>query len=93
MLRTWRLRPSWITIDSMRLGAPAPLSITLVSLTSAGAVRRPSIDDAPRQALELVLVGHAEHAHLVLALDAVARMRELRREIAVARQESSPSDS
>ena len=57
------------------------------SLTSAGAVRRPSITTPAREPIEIVLVGHAEDARLVDARDAVARMRQPRREVAVVGQQ------
>ena len=56
-------------------------------MTSAGSVRRPSITMPRRSRVEIVVVGHAEHARLVDALDAVAWMGQLRRQIAVVGQE------
>ena len=40
-----------------------------------------------REPVEIVRVGHAEHARLVDARDAVARMRQPRREVAVVGQQ------
>ena len=44
-------------------------------------------DDAFREAVEVVIVGHAQDFDLIFAFDLVARVREARGEIAVAGQE------
>ena len=46
--------------------------------------------DAAAQALDGLVIGHRLHVRLVGALHAVARMRQLRREIAVVGQEQQP---
>jgi hypothetical protein len=46
--------------------------------------------DASAKALERALVRHAADADLIFASDAVPRMRQPRRELAVARQQQQP---
>ena len=51
----------------------------------------PAVDhDATREALEAVPIGNAADLDVILALDFVARMRETRGEITVARQQQQP---
>ena len=58
--------------------------------TSAGSVRRPSSGMPARSRSSASLVRHAGDARLVGALDAVARMRQPRREVAVVGQQQQP---
>ena len=87
MFRTWRLRPSRSVITSVALVASRFIGS---SATSAGA-HPPAVDHHPAlQPIEIVRVGDAEHLRLVHARDAVARMRQPRREVAVVHQQQQP---
>ena len=56
--------------------------------TQIGRRRAASLEPhAPAQAIDRAIVGHASHAHFVLALDAVSRMRQPRGEVSVVRDE------
>ena len=47
-------------------------------------------DDAARQAPQIVVVGHPEHARFVHARDAVARVRQAGGQVAVVGQQQQP---
>jgi len=56
-----------------------------------GGQRPTAVDDeAAGEALERVPIGNAAHAHFVLTLDSVARVRQPRRQLAVAREDQEP---
>ena len=71
-------------------------SVGLTGLAAAvqldlGRRRAAAVDhDAAREPVEIVRVGHAEDARLVDARDAVARMGEPRRQVAVVGQQQQP---
>ncbi len=85
ILRTWRLRPSWIVSSSALLPAWRP-----ASRARAGAVDAVVELDACSQTRE----GSGSRVPLDLGevglLDAVARVREELREVTVVRQEQEP---
>ena len=88
ILRTWRVRPSWIVTRRTDVSPSVRRSAQQLDVRRAGAAALD--DDAARQPIDVVRVGHAEHLRFVHALDLVPGMGQRGGEIAVVGQNQQP---